>query len=214
MPDATFGNPVGVSPECPSYGNHNHLDCMQTPGIPGCEGVRQNKAAVRQCEEPVSTRQSRSGSTPPSVCLSSRSSQSSLLQTVPPSLAQRLECPTSVGDFKIKKISYTPQNSCGKTHASSPSYPVLLLSFVILSLSGKPRQPGLSSSGCSCLMSQRTQQAPLGLFPASSLLPWARAREEANFISSLSSGISCLCSLYANSVMLPFSEASCHLPLL
>lgn len=48
MPDATFGNPVGVNPECPSYGNHNHLDYTQTPGIPGCEGDRQNKAAVRQ----------------------------------------------------------------------------------------------------------------------------------------------------------------------
>lgn len=137
---------------------------MQTPGIPGCEGVRQNKAAaVRQTEEPASTRQGTLGSPLPlPACLSSTSSQSSLLQTSPPSRVQRLQRLASVRDFKIKKISYTPQNSCGKTHPFPPPYPVLLLVFVILSLSSKPGQPGLSSSGCSCLCVSEDTSIPLG----------------------------------------------------
>lgn len=42
----------------------------QTPGIQGCEGVRQNKAVVRQSEEPAPTSQTGAGGTLLPVCLS------------------------------------------------------------------------------------------------------------------------------------------------
>jgi hypothetical protein len=139
---------------------------------------------------PNQTKQIRNSSSPLSACLSSRSSQSSPFQTIPPSLAQRLQCLVSAWDFKIKKISYTPQNSCGKTHPSPPPYPVLLLIFVILSLSGKPGQPVLSSRGCSCICVSEDTSTPLGAISASPLLPQARAGQEASFICSLCPGLS------------------------
>lgn len=102
--------PDGVSPECSSNRNHSHLDYMQTPGILGCEGVRQNKIVARQSEEPASTGQTRAGGPLLPVCLSVpiHNHQFSLRQTIPPGLSQQFQCLTSVGDFKIKKVSPIP----------------------------------------------------------------------------------------------------------
>lgn len=98
-----FLEPDGVSPECSSNRNHSHLDYVQTPGILGCEGVRQNKIVVRQSEEPAPTGQTRAGGPLLPVCLSVPidNHQSSPRQTIP-------QCLTSVGDFKIKQVSPIP----------------------------------------------------------------------------------------------------------
>lgn len=95
-----FWEPSEVNRECPSNRNHKHLDYMQTPGIPGCEGVRQNKAVVRQSKEPASTRQNRAGYTLPRlpVCpldpakapVANNSSQPSP-ETPVPSICRRLQ---------------------------------------------------------------------------------------------------------------------------
>lgn len=161
------------------------------------------------------TKQGRQHPPPCQPVCPSRSSQSSLLQTVPPSLAPQLQYPKSMGNVKIKKISYpsTPkflwQNSPIPTPVS-----ILLLISVILSLSGRQQSQVSDPVGAHASVSHRTQQGPLGLFPASPLLPWLYRKQSSYPGFPPPPGLSRLCSLYSNSGMLPFSRASCHLPLL